>query len=67
MKMPTTNLLSKSNTELEWSIKQKVETKIKAKFDIDLLSAVGETADENRARKLVVTTSSQIRNCLRDN
>ncbi|NGM72762.1 hypothetical protein [Sphingobacterium sp. SGL-16] len=65
--MPTTNLLLKSNTELETTIKQKIEDKIKNKFDLTLLSAVEELADEPRARKLIATTVSQIRNTLRDN
>ena len=65
--MPTTNLLLKTNGELEMSIKQKIEDKIKTKFDITLLSSIEESADEPRARKLIVTTVSQIRNILRDN
>jgi len=65
--MPTTNLLLKSNNEFEMSIKQKIEEKIKSKFDINLLSSLEETVDEFRARKLIVTTVSQIRNVLRDN
>lgn len=65
--MPTTNLLLKSNNELETRIKQKIEDKIKNKFDITLLSAIEESADEPRARKLIATTVSQIRNILRDN
>ena len=67
LKMPTTNLLLKSNTELEGSIKQKIEGKIKSKFDITLLTITEESADEQRARKLIVSTVSQIRNILRDN
>lgn len=65
--MPTTNLLLKSNNELEESIKQKIEDKIKTKFDISLLSLIEESAEEPRARKLIATTVSQIRNVLRDN
>lgn len=65
--LPTTNLLLKSNNELESSIKQKIEDKIKSKFDINLLSAIEESANEQRARKLIATTVSQIRNVLRDN
>jgi hypothetical protein len=65
--MPTTNFLLKSNNELELSIKQKIEDKIKSKFDISLLSSTEESADETRARKLIATTVSQIRNVLRDN
>lgn len=65
--MPTTNLLLKSNNELEKSIKQKIEDKIKTKFDITLLSSIEESAEEPRARKLIATTVSQIRNVLRDN
>lgn len=67
VKMPTTNQLLKSNTQLETSIKQKIEDKIKTKFDITLLSSADETADELRARKLIITSVSQIRNSLRDN
>lgn len=67
IRMPTTNLLLKSNTELETSIKQKIESKIKSKFDITLLTEIEESADEQRARKLIVSTVSQIRNILRDN
>ncbi|ESU28739.1 hypothetical protein FLJC2902T_13330 [Flavobacterium limnosediminis JC2902] len=65
--MPTTNLLLKSNGELETGIKQKIEDKIKNKFDIILLTLIEESADEQRARKLITTTVSQIRNLLRDN
>jgi hypothetical protein len=65
--MPTTNILLKSNSEIESSIKQKLEDKIKSKFDISLLPAVEETSDELRARKLIATSVSQIRNILRDN
>jgi general stress protein CsbA len=65
--MPTTNLLLKSNGELETSIKQKIEDKIKTKFNISLLSSIEESADQPKARKLIVTTVSQIRNILRDN
>jgi len=65
--MPTTNLLLKSNNELETSIKQKIEDKIKNKFDISLLTATEESTEELRARKLIATTVSQIRNVLRGN
>lgn len=65
--MPTTNLLLKSNNELEGSIKQKIEDKIKSKFNINLLTTIEESTDEPRARKLIATTVSQIRNVLRDN
>ncbi len=65
--MPTTNLLLKSNDELEISIKQKLEDKIKTKFGISLLSRVEESSDVLRARKLIVTVVSQIRNALREN
>jgi len=65
--MPTTNLLLKSNSELEPSIKQKIENKIKSKFGIVLLTSTEESADEQRARKLIATSVSQIRNVLREN
>lgn len=67
MNMPTTDLLLKANTELDTSIKKKIEDKIKSKFEIDLYSSIDECANENDARKLIVTTVSQIRNILRDN
>ena len=59
--------LKKENTELDPSIKTKIEAKIKSKFEIDLFSSSDEFADEIAARKLIVTTVSQIRNILRDN
>lgn len=65
--MPTTNILLKSNNEFESSIKQKIEEKIKSKFDISLHSATEESANETNARKLIVTAVSQIRNSLREN
>ncbi len=65
--MPTTNMLLKSNNELEISVKQKIEDKIKTKFGIDLLSITDESSDESRARKLITTVVSQIRNVLRNN
>lgn len=65
--MPTTNLLLKSNSELETSVKQKIDDKIKSKFDVILLTSDEESADEPRARKLIATTVSQIRNILREN
>jgi hypothetical protein len=65
--MPTTNYLLKSNNQIETSIKQKIEDKIRSMFNISLLSATEESDDEPRARKLIATTVSQIRNVLRDN
>ena len=65
--MPTTNFLLKSNLEFESSIKQKIEDKIKSKFDISLHTANEESANETNARKLIVTAVSQIRNSLREN
>lgn len=65
--MPTTNLLLKSNSKLETSIKEKIEEKIKNNFNINLLSTIEESADEIRARKLISISVSQIRNTLRDN
>jgi hypothetical protein len=65
--MPTTNMLLKSNNELEVSIKQKIEQKIKTTFGIKLLSSTNESLDESRARNLITTVVSQIRNVLRDN
>lgn len=65
--MPTTNHLLKSSNELETSIKQKIEDKIKTRFGISLLSKTDEASDILRARKLIVSAVSQIRNVLRDN
>ena len=65
--MPTSDYLLKTNNQLETSIKEKIEEKIKNNFNINLLSITEEIADETRARKLIVTIVSQIRNKLREN
>ena len=65
--MPTTDFLLKSNNELESSIKQKIEEKIQLKFGITLINSLEEAIDEKRARKLIATSVSQIRNTLRGN
>lgn len=67
IKMPTTDMLLKSNSKIDSSIKQNIETKISDKFNISLLNSAEEFGDELRARKLIVTAVSQIRNVLRDN
>lgn len=55
--MPTTNFLLKSNNELEISIRQKIEDKIKTKFGLSLLSEIEESSDVLRARKLITSVS----------
>ncbi len=65
--MPTTNLLLKSCNELETSTKHKIEDKITIKFGMGLLSETDEASDILRARKLIASAVSQIRNVLRDN
>ncbi|MCK6608962.1 MAG: hypothetical protein L6Q46_11795 [Flavobacterium sp.] len=65
--MPTTDMLLKSNSKIDSGIKQNIETKIKDKFNITLLNSAEEFGDESRARKLIATAVSQIRNVLRDN
>ncbi len=65
--MPTTDMLLKSNSKIDSGIKQNIETKIKDKFNITLLNSAEEFGNESRARKLIVTAVSQIRNVLRDN
>jgi hypothetical protein len=66
-KMPSTNQLLKSNNELEKSIKQTIESKIKERYSIVLLSAKEEKKNEENARKIIITAVSQIRNDLRQN
>ena len=65
--MPTTNQLLLSDTELEPSIKKKIRDKIRDKYSIELLPLGDETAGEQRARKIIITGVSQIRNNLREN
>jgi hypothetical protein len=66
-KMPTTNRLLKSNNEIESSIKQNIETKIRKRYNIFLLSDKEEKEDEAKARKVIISAVSQIRNDLREN
>lgn len=67
MNMPTTNHLLWGNDFFEKEIKQKIRRRIKDKFSVSLLSEQEENSDETKARKLIVTAVSQIRNSLRDN
>lgn len=65
--MPTTNHLLWSDTFFDNSIKEKIRLKISKKFDINLLTELEELTDEKKARKIIVSAVSQIRNVLRDN
>lgn len=67
LKMPTTNHLLWEDSFLEDSIKRKIRTKIRDKYDITLLSREEEAAEEIRGRKLIRTAVSQIRISLKDN
>ncbi len=66
-KMPTTNHLLWANTFFDDTIKRKIRTKIRDRYDISLLSAEEENANEIQARKLITTAISQIRITLKDN
>lgn len=67
LKMPTTNHLLWADLSLEDSIKRKIRTKIRDKYDITLLSQEDEAIEETRGRKLIKTAVSQIRISLRGN
>jgi lysylphosphatidylglycerol synthetase-like protein (DUF2156 family) len=67
LKMPTTNHLLWEDSFFEDSIKRKIRTKIRDKYDITLLSREEEAAEETRGRKLIKTAVSQIRISLKDN
>lgn len=65
--MPTTNYLLINNTYYPLTIKSKIRDKIAAKFQLDLLDAAEEQQNYEKARKLIATAVSQIRNTLRGN
>lgn len=67
LRMPTTNRLLWADSFFDDSIKRKIRTKIRDKYDITLLSREEEAAEETRARKLITTAVSQIRISLKDN
>ena len=67
IKMPTTNYLLWSNNFFDNSIKTILHQKINDKFGISLLLANEEQSNQDRARNVIVTATSQIRNSLRDN
>ncbi len=67
LKMPTTNHLLWKDNFFEQTIKEKIQTKINAKFEIKIQNLTEEQADELKSRKQIVTAVSQIRNALRDN
>jgi hypothetical protein len=67
MYMPTTSQLLWSDTTIDESIKTNIRQRIKSRFSIDLLTPDEEAGNETRARSLIVTATSQIRNSLRNN
>lgn len=67
LRMPTTTRLLWVDSVYEDETKIQLRSKIKDKFGIDLLDKTGEQANELKARKLIVTAVSQIRNLLRGN
>jgi hypothetical protein len=67
MQMPTTNHLLWSSVFFENSIKNKIRSKINAKYELTLMTQEEERANEQNARKQICIAVSQIRNSLRDN
>lgn len=67
VRMPSTNHLLWQDSFFEDQIKVQIRTKIKDRFNIDLLDKRGEAQNEMKGRRLIVTAVSQIRNVLRGN
>lgn len=67
VRMPTTNHLLWSNDFFDQAVKEKIRSKILTLFGLTLLSENDEAMNEQKARRLIVTAVSQIRNKLRDN
>lgn len=67
LNMPTTEYLLWNNNFFEKSIKAKIHNKIENMFGIHLLTEQEEQGEELRARKLITTSVSQMRNVLRNN
>lgn len=67
IKMPTTSYILWNNPEYPDNIKSILREKVKASFNIELLSRDEEAANELNARKMIVTACSQMRNAVRDN
>jgi hypothetical protein len=65
--MPTTNLLLLKDKHFDHTTKNRIRKKIKTLYEISLLGEQGEASDEKRARKLIVSAVSCIRNSLREN
>lgn len=64
LRMPTTNRLIWKDDYFDKEIKRKIRLKIRDKYNIELLSAEDEQADEVKGRKLITTAISQVRNSL---
>jgi hypothetical protein len=67
LKMPTVNQLMIDDTTLDQTIKTEVRSRIEQYYGIKLLEHSLEKEEEVRARKLIATGLSQVRNDLRDN
>jgi hypothetical protein len=67
LNMPTTNHLLWKNNYYDVSVKKKIRDKMNEKFGISLLGSGEEQQDETKARKLIISSVSQIRIALKGN
>jgi hypothetical protein len=67
LNMPTTNHLLWKNNYYDVTVKKKIRDKMDEKFGIALLSSQEEEQDETKARKLIMSSVSQIRVALKGN
>lgn len=65
--MPTTTHLLWTDDYYDKEIKEKIRTKIQEKYNIQLMDEMEETKNELKARKVITTAVSQIKNSLREN
>jgi len=67
LKMPTVDFLLSTSVFFDHTIKNTIREKIVKRYSVTLLGYDEEKNDEPRARKLIATAISQIRNELREN
>lgn len=65
--MPSTDYLLHSSNFFESEVSEMIRTKIKDTYGIGLLNPEEEKKDTSKARRLITTACSQVRNSLRDN
>jgi len=65
--MPSTDYMLHADGFFEPVIKDKIRDKISTRYSIDLLTIDAERSDTGRARRMIATACSQIRNDLRSN